>query len=191
MSLLYSRGLQAPGRSQRGSTSSGCTNSSETDTHRKELKPGDLIEIFRGAYKHWAVYVGGGNVVHFVTPGLGSSSSGVGVVGLGKVLKQKLQDVVEKDKWRVNNLLDHNYPPRPTNDIVKNACSLVDTELLYDLLKYNCEHFAIEMRYAKPESRQVKATVAGVAAGAAVLLGGGPVLVAGAVGVLVARALKN
>ena len=27
---------------------------------------GDLIEIFRLLYQHWAVYVGGGFVVHFV-----------------------------------------------------------------------------------------------------------------------------
>jgi len=27
---------------------------------------GDLIEIFRFTYQHWAVYVGGGFVVHFV-----------------------------------------------------------------------------------------------------------------------------
>ena len=29
-----------------------------------EPQPGDLIEIFRGFYSHWAVYVGGGYVVH-------------------------------------------------------------------------------------------------------------------------------
>lgn len=29
---------------------------------------GDLIEIFRGSYRHWAVYVGDGSVVHLVVP---------------------------------------------------------------------------------------------------------------------------
>lgn len=29
-----------------------------------EPQPGDLIEIFRGFYSHWVVYVGGGYVVH-------------------------------------------------------------------------------------------------------------------------------
>ena len=32
-------------------------------------KPGDLIEIFRWGYKHWAVYIGGQEVVHFTTDG--------------------------------------------------------------------------------------------------------------------------
>lgn len=27
-------------------------------------RPGDLIEIFRGGYEHWAIYVGDGYVVH-------------------------------------------------------------------------------------------------------------------------------
>ncbi|KAM6930875.1 phospholipase A and acyltransferase 4-like, partial [Xenentodon cancila] len=127
------------------------------DTDKKEAKPGDLIEIFRGVYKHWAVYVGGGYVVHLVTTG-----EYYGHI----VLKQKLEDVVGKDKWKVNNLLDHKHKPRPVNDIVKSACSMVDTNLEYDLLKYNCEHFATEMRYGKPESRQVQnAAAAGLAVG--------------------------
>lgn len=32
-------------------------------------QPGDLIEIFRLGYKHWAVYVGGGYVVHLLNSG--------------------------------------------------------------------------------------------------------------------------
>ncbi|XP_061588187.1 phospholipase A and acyltransferase 3-like [Cololabis saira] len=129
------------------------------DTDQREVKPGDLIEIFRGSYKHWAVYVGGGNVVHLVTTGGGGSSSSIAGRGddsVGVVLKEKLEDVVKKDRWTVNNLLDNKYRSRPANDIVKAACSLVDTNLQYDLLKYNCEHFATEMRYGKPESRQVQ-----------------------------------
>lgn len=31
-------------------------------------EPGDLIEIFRGNYQHWAVYIGDGFVVHLATP---------------------------------------------------------------------------------------------------------------------------
>ncbi|KAM6930874.1 phospholipase A and acyltransferase 4-like [Xenentodon cancila] len=131
---------------------------------RQEAKPGDLIEIFRGAYNHWAVYVGGGYVVHFVTPGQGSVSGGDNT--MGTVLKQKLEDVVGKDMWKVNNLLDHKHKPRPVNDIVKSACSMVDTNLEYGLLNYNCEHFATEMRYGEPESLQVQnAAAAGLAVG--------------------------
>lgn len=35
----------------------------------KRPQPGDLIEISRGLYAHWAVYVGDGFVVHFGVPG--------------------------------------------------------------------------------------------------------------------------
>ena len=30
-------------------------------------EPGDLVEIFRPGYQHWAVYVGQGDVVHMTT----------------------------------------------------------------------------------------------------------------------------
>ncbi|XP_061575994.1 uncharacterized protein LOC133442095 isoform X2 [Cololabis saira] len=161
-------------------SSSADSNREFFDTDQKEVKPGDLIQIYRG-YQHWAVYVGRGNVVHFVGPGRGSSSSssmassssmsfmsssGVGVGGsVGKVLKEKLQDKVKKDRWRINNLLDHEYKPRPADVIVKEACSLVDTEKQYNLLTYNTKQFASEMRYGKPGSRQDKD--AGIKPGAA------------------------
>lgn len=31
-------------------------------------RPGDLIEIFRFGYEHWAIYVGDGYVVHLAPP---------------------------------------------------------------------------------------------------------------------------
>lgn len=31
-------------------------------------EPGDLIEIFRGNYQHWALYIGDGFVVHLAPP---------------------------------------------------------------------------------------------------------------------------
>ncbi|XP_061585758.1 phospholipase A and acyltransferase 1-like [Cololabis saira] len=115
---------------------------------QQEVKRGDLIEISRRGFKHWAVSVGFGNIVHFVTPRFCCRT--------GVVLMQKLDDVLKKDKCTVNNLLDDKYTPRPADEIVEEARSLVDTELEYDLKNYNCEHFATEMRYDKPESQQVK-----------------------------------
>ncbi|RVE68833.1 hypothetical protein OJAV_G00095630 [Oryzias javanicus] len=69
----------------------------------KEVEPGDLIEIFRGNYNHWAVYIGNGYVVHFGAPNALSGSSNM--TGDGIVMKEKLQDVVGKDKWRVKQHL--------------------------------------------------------------------------------------
>ncbi|XP_061585729.1 phospholipase A and acyltransferase 5-like [Cololabis saira] len=154
---------QHPETQRRLSSSSSATSTRKVfDKDKKEAKPGDLIQIFRPGYQHWAVYVGGENVVHFQRLGAAPNtfsflrfSSGGGVdSGTGIVKKEELKDVVEKNDWTVNNLLDHKYPPRPANDIVKNACSLVNTNLQYNVLEYNCEHFATEMRYGKAESEQ-------------------------------------
>lgn len=34
----------------------------------KKPQPGDLIEIFRGTYQHWAIYVGDGFIIHLAPP---------------------------------------------------------------------------------------------------------------------------
>uniref|UniRef100_A0A673H4Y4 HRAS-like suppressor 3 n=1 Tax=Sinocyclocheilus rhinocerous TaxID=307959 RepID=A0A673H4Y4_9TELE len=36
--------------------------------YEKKPEPGDLIEIFRGTYQHWAIYVGEGYVIHLAPP---------------------------------------------------------------------------------------------------------------------------
>uniref|UniRef100_A0A8C6LDA8 LRAT domain-containing protein n=1 Tax=Nothobranchius furzeri TaxID=105023 RepID=A0A8C6LDA8_NOTFU len=109
--------------------------------------PGDLIEVKCGVYKHWIVYIGEDNVVHF--GGIGESSL------QGTIKKEKLKDVVKDGKWKINNFLDQKYQPRKDDDIVKEACARVGSSLTYDVLGYNCEHFATELRYGKPECRQV------------------------------------
>nr|XP_054587091.1 phospholipase A and acyltransferase 5-like [Nothobranchius furzeri] len=121
----------------------------------KQPKPGDLIEIFRVTYQHWAVYIGEGNVVHLVTSeGASDVSTMPHKDQKGTVRKEKLKDVVGDSKWRINNYLDKERPPRCNNDIVKAACSLVDSELSYNPLSYNCKHFATEMRNGRVVSRQ-------------------------------------
>eukprot|EP00062_Callorhinchus_milii_P008918 gi/632952145/ref/XP_007891687.1/ PREDICTED: HRAS-like suppressor 3 [Callorhinchus milii] len=42
------------------------TGHTDLDIDYIRLKPGDLIKIFRGKFKHWAVYVGIGHVVHIM-----------------------------------------------------------------------------------------------------------------------------
>ncbi|XP_072243285.1 phospholipase A and acyltransferase 4-like [Leuresthes tenuis] len=120
---------------------------------------GDLIEIFRGLYQHWAVYVGGGFVVHFVQEGgsgfsSSSSSSGSGSGKAAFVRKEKLQRVVGTSRWKVSNKLDHKYTPRSPEKIVREARANVDQKRSYSLFTYNCEHFANEMRYGEQESGQ-------------------------------------
>ncbi|XP_055087309.1 phospholipase A and acyltransferase 3-like isoform X2 [Periophthalmus magnuspinnatus] len=141
-------------------------------------KPGDLIEIHRGVYEHWAIYVGQNEVVHLIPP----THTEDDVLGLGSLVQyfdsssaevkcEKIWDVVGQDQYHVNNLLDHKYQPQHRNKIVRDALKLVGRVLPYNVARYNCEHFVTDLRYGKAESRQVRnaiavggAAVAGVAA---------------------------
>ncbi|XP_040904600.1 phospholipase A and acyltransferase 3-like [Toxotes jaculatrix] len=136
---------------------------------------GDLIEIFRGSYQHWAVYIGDGFVVHLAPP---SETPGAGVNSMMSVLtekalvkKEELWDVVGTNRWEINNNLDKEYEPRPVHIIVKEACALVGKELPYCVFRGNCEHFVNELRYGKAESRQVRKAGEAVAIAGAVGLG--------------------
>ncbi|XP_029021924.1 phospholipase A and acyltransferase 3-like [Betta splendens] len=147
--------------------------------------PGDLIEIFRGSYQHWAVYVGDGFIVHLAPPSevpeAGVNSMMSVITEKAMVKKEELWDVVGTNRWTINNGLDEKYEPRPARAIVKEACGLVGEELPYCLFRGNCEHFANELRYGKAESRQVrKAGETAVAVGVAAVVGLGIVALAGA-----------
>ncbi|XP_017263625.1 phospholipase A and acyltransferase 3-like [Kryptolebias marmoratus] len=148
-------------------------------------EPGDLIEIFRTSYQHWAVYVGDGFVVHLAPPSeVGSAgSSSIMSVLCEKAIVQKdeLWDVVGTDRWEINNNLDKEYKPRPVHAIVRDACAAVGQELPYCVLRGNCEHFVTELRYGTAKSRQVqKAGEVMMMAGVAAAVGLGVVALAGA-----------
>uniref|UniRef100_A0A8C1LI53 LRAT domain-containing protein n=1 Tax=Cyprinus carpio TaxID=7962 RepID=A0A8C1LI53_CYPCA len=107
----------------------------------RNLKPGDVIEIFRDGYQHWAIYVGDGYVIHLVT------ASGHGDSG-SSMKKEKLQDVAGNDKYRINNHLDDTYEPRPIEDILQEA------------ERFHC---ATLVRYGNPQSKQVQFNLAAAA----------------------------
>ncbi|NXG56835.1 HRSL1 enzyme, partial [Hemiprocne comata] len=143
-------------------------------------KPGDLIEIFRPAYQHWALYLGDGYVIN-VTPvdeGPADMLSSARSVFSGKawVRKQLLKDLVGNDTYRINNKYDSKYPPLPVEEIICHAKSFIDQEVSYDVLGNNCEHFVTMLRYGKAVSDQVTigvvatVSVVTIAAGAICLL---------------------
>ncbi|XP_036273309.2 phospholipase A and acyltransferase 4, partial [Pipistrellus kuhlii] len=143
---------------------------------REEPKPGDLIEIFRTGYQHWALYVGDGYVIHLAAPdgfsGAGSSSV-LSVLGSkGIVKKQRLKDVVGGCRYRVNNHLDQQYSPLPVNKIIRSAEEMVGKALEYDVLKKNCEHFVTDLRYGNPRSKQAENFQTKAVVGGATLMGG-------------------
>ncbi|KAK6299195.1 hypothetical protein J4Q44_G00307050 [Coregonus suidteri] len=126
-------------------------------------EPGDLIEIFRGRYQHWALYVGDGFVIHLAppseAPGARANSMMSVLSDKAKVKKEEIWDVVGHDEWRVNNQLDQKYKVRPIREILRDATAYVDQELSYCVIKGNCEHFVTDLRYGKAESRQVRQAV--------------------------------
>ncbi|XP_056625864.1 retinoic acid receptor responder 3-like isoform X2 [Triplophysa dalaica] len=104
-------------------------------------QPGDLIEIFRSGYQHWAIYVGNGFVVHLAPPTEHANAGACSMISVtcdrATVKKEEIWNVVGSDKG-------------------------------------NCEHFVTELRYGKPESRQVrKAMEIGVGVGVAAIVGFG------------------
>ncbi|XP_061900191.1 retinoic acid receptor responder 3 [Entelurus aequoreus] len=128
--------------------------------HEVKPQPGDLIEIFRPGYQHWALYVGDGFVVHLTPP---SECAGAGLSSMmsisadrGLVKMEELWTVVGNDRYRVNNILDDKYEPRSVYVILKEARRLVGQIVSYSLFSRNCEHFVTNLRYGKPESRQVR-----------------------------------
>uniref|UniRef100_A0A8C0INB6 Phospholipase A and acyltransferase 1 n=1 Tax=Chelonoidis abingdonii TaxID=106734 RepID=A0A8C0INB6_CHEAB len=119
-------------------------------------QPGDLIEIFRAAYQHWALYLG----VMMQTEGAVSSLASAKSVFSRKALvkMQLLKDVVGSDTYRIKNKYDDIY------------------EVSYDLLGNNCEHFVTLLRCGEGVSEQANRAISAIgfvtaAAGAVSLLG--------------------
>uniref|UniRef100_A0A7N5JKL9 LRAT domain-containing protein n=1 Tax=Ailuropoda melanoleuca TaxID=9646 RepID=A0A7N5JKL9_AILME len=114
-------------------------------------KVGDLIEIFRPDFQHWAVYVGDGYVVHVTPSGereravSGSTKS----VPREKVVAKKelLDDVAGRDKYQVNHMHDRQYSALAPDQIVRRAEQHVGQEVPYLMHRGNSRDFAIDMRY--------------------------------------------
>uniref|UniRef100_A0A670ZHF2 LRAT domain-containing protein n=1 Tax=Pseudonaja textilis TaxID=8673 RepID=A0A670ZHF2_PSETE len=121
--------------------------------------PGDLIEIFRTGYQHWAVYVGLGNVIHLALPSKERGAGAASVKSLWPntaiVKKEQLSSVVGKDRYRVNNKHDSKYPARTPDQIISFAEKLEGKTIKYKITTQNCEHFCNSLRYNVARSDQV------------------------------------
>uniref|UniRef100_A0A803VZL8 LRAT domain-containing protein n=1 Tax=Ficedula albicollis TaxID=59894 RepID=A0A803VZL8_FICAL len=120
--------------------------------------PGDLIEIDRPLYQHWALYVGNGNVIHVTPVGENSPPASGSTMTLlvkrAKVKKELLEDAAGGDNWRVNNKYDEYREPFPVEEILRRAESQIGKVVLYRLFYKNCEHFVTEVRYGEGVSEQ-------------------------------------
>ncbi|NWH81916.1 HRSL1 enzyme, partial [Piaya cayana] len=147
-------------------------------------QPGDLIEILRPAYQHWALYLGDGYIINVApvddgAPGTLSSTKSV-FTRKAWVRMQLLKDVVGEDKYRINNKYDSCYTPLPVEEIIRRAERYIDTEVPYDVLASNCEHFVTMLRYGEGVSNQAKKAIG--AMGLAVAVAGAVSLLSFAMG---------
>ncbi|XP_076070694.1 phospholipase A and acyltransferase 2-like [Mytilus galloprovincialis] len=146
--------------------------------HRR-VKEGDLLEIDRGAYKHWAVYIGNNEIVHVsgiggrvaANPGHSFSISGVHF-NKAEVKKENVFDVLGTSKCKINNSKDRGNKCFDPKEVVKRALGKLGS-LDYNILWRNCEHFASWCRYDKKISQQADDLLTvGMIAGTLVMIGG-------------------
>ncbi|XP_028017912.2 phospholipase A and acyltransferase 1 isoform X2 [Balaenoptera acutorostrata] len=143
-------------------------------------QPGDLIEVFRPGYQHWALYLGDGYVIN-ITPlddGISTSFTSAKSVFSRKALvkMQLLKDVVGNDTYRINNKYDETYPPLPVEEVMQRSEFVAGQEVEYDLFVNNCEHFVTLLRYGEGVSEQANRAISTIgfvtaAAGAFSFLG--------------------
>uniref|UniRef100_A0AAA9SCP3 Phospholipase A2, group XVI n=1 Tax=Bos taurus TaxID=9913 RepID=A0AAA9SCP3_BOVIN len=95
-------------------------------------------------------------------PGAGAASLMSALTDKALVKKERLCDVVGRDRYHVNNKHDGRYSPLPPSKIIQRAEELVGQEVLYKLTSENCEHFVNELRYGVPRSDQVRDAIMAV-----------------------------
>lgn len=124
---------------------------------------GDLLVFPRGWYKHYAVNVGNGEIVHVTsTEGLTSSSSSAEIAWkissaiskIASIKKQKFSDIPPRARIFYK---ENDGEPLPAEEIVKRALEFYEQgHFEYNLLTRNCEHFARYCCYDKWESKLVE-----------------------------------
>ena len=136
------------------------------------LRPGDVIGVSRGAYEHYAIYIGNGRIIHYA----GENSDFKGKVSIHEA---PFEEFLKSNKDYFVVSFEGEYPVRLqsstnfisngffeySNNRVKKVYSAEETvqraysrigETKYSLLNNNCEHFAMWCKTRKSESMQVK-----------------------------------
>ncbi|KAM7321883.1 hypothetical protein ACRRTK_018724 [Alexandromys fortis] len=125
-------------------------------------RPGDLIEVFRPGYQHWALYLGDGYVINIAPiDGIPSAFTSAKSVFSTKALvkMQLLKDVVGNDTYRINNKYDTTHQPLPVEEVMQRSEFAIGQEVAYDLLVNNCEHFVTLLRYGEGVSEQANRAI--------------------------------
>ncbi|RWS06312.1 HRAS-like suppressor 3, partial [Dinothrombium tinctorium] len=133
-------------------------SSDDSYSSADRINVGDLIEIDRTLYAHWALYIGDGNVIHLV----GEDDQDIPDTEYAIVKEARLVDVAANSYVRVNNkevpAKERKLTPFDSETTVANAKQFVGCRVEYNMLTRNCEHYLTEWKYGKAWSDQ--ATVA-------------------------------
>lgn len=120
-------------------------------------QPGDLVEIDRTLYSHWALCVGNNQAIH--VQGLNKNQIDIPLSGSATVKIGKLIEVCGASPVRVNNkdvpAKERGLKALPSDKVISASKKLVGKTVNYNLLSRNCEHFVTEWKYGKAWSDQV------------------------------------
>lgn len=121
------------------------------------FQPGDVIFVYRegGLYKHFGVYTGDNEVVHFAPAEANKLDAATADVRRTSLTDFASGDEVHLDAWGVAEY--------PREEIVRRAQSRIGQQLgCYNLMFNNCEHFARWCQSGHHESFQVERVIEGV-----------------------------
>lgn len=118
------------------------------------LKPkqGDLIEIDRTIYSHWALYIGRGEVVHAACENLDDGATKAYVV------KCRLVDLAGSGLVRVNNKYvaakRRGLVALKMRTVLNNVLTMVGQRVHFNLMSKNSEHYVTGWKYGVSWSDQ-------------------------------------
>ena len=109
----------------------------------KTPSPGDIIYTRRGLYKHYGVYVGSGQVIHFA----GSRGHEINA-SMSNIVKTSIPEFLKGGKLFIQP--DRTINPLPAKEVVRRAESVIgNCKEGYSFVIGNCKHFANWCRYGK------------------------------------------
>lgn len=121
--------------------------------------PGDILFTDRGLYKHYGVYIGHGQVIHFAGP-VGHETE----AHLADIIQTSIKDFLRGDELYIERYPDYfKYKPFEPKEVINRAKSRLGMEKgKYNLADYNCEHFANWCKYGVEFSSQVEQVAAAI-----------------------------
>jgi hypothetical protein len=114
---------------------------------------GDVIYVNRGLYQHYGIYNNDESVIHF-SPDQGKEISPENAY----IRQTSLLEFLNGGDLEIDNSVKPGFPPE---EIAHRVLRLVGTNLKkYNLLSFNCEHFAFWCATGELKSKQVDKGVA-------------------------------